>query len=730
MTVKGRQTPCPAGGKLRYNSPQNFFAYFLFSLLGTFFFTAVTQAQVTYQYDTYSTPYTGTPNGTGRVTSVTDPTGSTTFFYDARGNVIKTIKVIEGNSFTVESNYDSLNRVTTTIYPDTPNPEVVTNTYDAAGNLKTVTSPATAYVADITYNTFNQRTKITFGNNVSTTYSYDPNNFRLSQICTRLTLECSDPAATPAVLKKLSYSYDTVGNVTSITDLLAASNNQTFGYDSLNRLTVAKGVYGDFTNTPYQYDPIGNMTYNPLVGSYTYPQSGITSVRPHAVQTAGGSNNSYGYDDNGNMTSGPGRTVTYDMENRPTTIVNTITNKTVTMAYDYKGDRVKRAVGPEITYYVGDLFEKKGAATEKYIFAGPTRIALKNSGGSTYFYHGDHLGSTHLMTNASGVKEEEVHYTPFGATASRSGPVDVKHKYTGQELDTDVSLYHYKARYYDPVLGRFISPDWIGFGASSQAANRYSYVLNNPIRYIDPTGHYNQVPTNRNNNNQNVRNVGGTYSSGFAASSRMCGSDYCGGARNVTIDNGGGVSIVGNSSDRTSHEPFFEATEYSGSGQQKGGFIVKCPNDNCSEADSRAFQYSMLIGGPMTVGKVASWADDAARYIGNKISDAAITLYRAVLPQELADITATEAYRILPGQTEVKYFFTTAEDASSFARNMYFRNPSEGSYFITSMRVSQSELAQANVQYIAGEGTAVIYEGWAIPQNPITIMNSAPIPYR
>ncbi|MGB3941602.1 MAG: RHS repeat-associated core domain-containing protein [Candidatus Manganitrophaceae bacterium] len=490
ITVKGKQGAFPAGGKLRYNSPQNFFTCFFFSLLGIFFFTSVTQAQVTYQYDTYSSPYTGTPNGTGRVTSVTDPTGSTTFFYDARGNITKTIKVIEGNSFTVESTYDSLNRVATTTYPDTPNPEVVTNTYDAAGNLKTVTSPATSYVTDITYNTFNQRTKITFGNNVSTAYNYDSNSFRLSEICTRLTLDCSDPASTPAVLEKLSYGYDAVGNVISITDLLAASNNQTFGYDSLNRLTVAKGVYGDFTNTPYQYDPIGNMTYNPLVGSYTYPQSGIASVRPHAVETAGGTNNTYTYDGNGNMTSGPGRTVTYNMENRPTSIVNTITNKTVTMAYDYKANRIKRAVGPEITYYVGDLYEKKGSVTEKYIFAGSTRVALKNSGGSTYFYHSDHLGSTHLMTNAAGVKEEEVYYAPFGATVSRSGPVDVKHKYTGQELDTDAELYYYKARYYNHVLGRFVTPDTVGIvHTDPQTLNRYSYVLNNPLRFNDPTGH-------------------------------------------------------------------------------------------------------------------------------------------------------------------------------------------------------------------------------------------------
>ncbi|MCG3115376.1 MAG: hypothetical protein LLH30_06805 [Candidatus Manganitrophus sp. SA1] len=507
ITVKGKQGAFPAGGKLRYDSPQNFFAYFLFSLLGIFFFTPITQAQVTYQYDTYSAPYTGTPNGTGRVTSVTDPTGSTTFFYDARGNVTKTVKVIEGNSFTIESTYDSLNRVMTTTYPDTPNPEVVTNTYDAAGNLKTVTGPATSYVTDITYNAFNQRTKITFGNNVSTTYAYDSNNFRLSQICTRLTLNCSDPASTPAVLQNINYGYDAVGNVIVMADGVNSGNSQAFTYDDLNRLKTANGPYGNFTNTPYQYDPIGNMTYNPLVGNYTYPQSGIASVRPHAVQTAGGSSNIYSYDDNGNMTAGPSydasgnltsataRTLTYDMENRPTTVVNN--GVQATMAYDFKGSRVKKTVAGVTTYYVGRIYEKKGSATVKYIFVGTTRVAMKSSDGSVNFYHSNHLDSTHLMTNVAGAKVEEIRYAPFGGgfSLSDSGSINVNHKYTSQEFDSEAGLYYYKARYYDPALGRFISADSIVQSIKNpQFLNRYSYVINNPIRYFDPSGNITDTP--------------------------------------------------------------------------------------------------------------------------------------------------------------------------------------------------------------------------------------------
>lgn len=651
MTVKGRQPPCPAGGKLRYNSPQNFFAYFLFSLLGTFFFTAVTQAQVTYQYDTYSAPYTGAPNGSGRVTSVTDPTGSTTFFYDARGNVTKTIKVIEGNSFTVESTYDSLNRVTTTTYPDTSNPEVVTNTYDAAGNLKTVTSPATSYVTDISYNTFNQRTKITLGNNVSTAYTYDLNSFRLSQICTRLTLDCSDPASTPTTLQKISYGYDAVGNVTTMADGVNATNSQTFTYDDLNRLKTATGPYGNFTNTPYQYDPIGNMTYNPLVGNYTYPQSGIASVRPHAVQTAGGSGNVYSYDDNGNMTSGPSydasgnlisataRTFTYDMENRPTTIVNN--GVQVTMAYDYKGSRVKRMAAGVTTYYIGRIYEKKGNAAIKYIFAGTTRVAMKSSDGSIYFYHSNHLDSTHLMTNTAGTKVEEIRYTPFGGgfALSDSGEINVNHKYTSQEFDSEAGLYYYKARYYDSALGRFTTPDTMKFGISMpQTQNRYSYVLNNPLKYTDPTGHIAQNQTNTNTNtNYNNQNKRDPVHAGTL--SQMCGASYCGGERNITIDDSGGISIIGNRNDTTSHlrvrlvtPSIRRGKEGGGNGQQQqrievitteGTIQLDIPEGMDAELMVRSMNNMIQQNDPLGPQYWGYWADQVIDHIIDEIMDKA-----------------------------------------------------------------------------------------------------------
>ncbi len=435
-------------------------------------------------------PQSPTPNAIGRLTSVTETEGGTTVVrrtdvnYDLRGRVTSTARFIDGMTYTVRQTYDSLNRVATVTYPEPSSPEVVTNTYDFAGNLKTVqglkSGVTTNYVTNIQYDAFGQRTQITFGNGTQTTYTYDPNAFRLQQLAT------TGPSGT---LQNLSYTYDAVGNVNTIADGVNAAYNESFGYDDLHRLTGATGAYSALR---YAYDQIGNMTCNSQLGpctatspNYAYPPSGATSVRPHAVNQAGPY--TYTYDANGNMTGGAGRTLSYDVNNRPTSI--TAGGQTATFAYDYTGERVKKAVaGGTTTTYVGALYECSASCT-KYIFAGSTRVALK-AGTSVLYFHGNHLGSTHVVTDGAGAKVEEIHYYPYGATYSDTGAVGVTRKYTGQEFDPESGLYYYGARYYDPVLGRFISADGIGVRLGNpQSFNRYSYVLNNPLRYTDPTGH-------------------------------------------------------------------------------------------------------------------------------------------------------------------------------------------------------------------------------------------------
>jgi RHS repeat-associated protein len=114
---------------------------------------------------------------------------------------------------------------------------------------------------------------------------------------------------------------------------------------------------------------------------------------------------------------------------------------------------------------------------------------MMKEGGERYFLHGDHLGSTRVVTDASGQPVKELDYAPFGQTTTETGSLIVPKKFTGKELDPSTGLYDYGARFYDPVLGRFLSPDpLIPDISNPQALNRYSYVYNNPLKYTDPTG--------------------------------------------------------------------------------------------------------------------------------------------------------------------------------------------------------------------------------------------------
>jgi RHS repeat-associated protein len=114
------------------------------------------------------------------------------------------------------------------------------------------------------------------------------------------------------------------------------------------------------------------------------------------------------------------------------------------------------------------------------------RLAIRE-GDELKYMHQDHLNSTSVMTDDSGDSLGAIKYLPFGET--RSGSVPTDKKFTGQELD-GTALYYYGARYYDPKIGRFISADTIvPDPANPQSFNRYSYCLNNPLKYIDPSGH-------------------------------------------------------------------------------------------------------------------------------------------------------------------------------------------------------------------------------------------------
>ncbi len=188
------------------------------------------------------------------------------------------------------------------------------------------------------------------------------------------------------------------------------------------------------------------------------------------------------------MTTGAGRTIIYDYDNRPVSV--TAGGVTTTFLYDGAGARARKTSNGVSTVYIGKLYENTPDGCVKYFFAGDQRIAMRDATGALFYYHTDHLGSSSVVTDAGGNLVERLAYFPYGQTRSNTGTKDVHHKFTGQELDAETGLYFYGARYYDPLLGRFIQPDTIVPNLRNpQDLNRYSYVSNNPVNYIDPTGH-------------------------------------------------------------------------------------------------------------------------------------------------------------------------------------------------------------------------------------------------
>jgi RHS repeat-associated protein len=137
-----------------------------------------------------------------------------------------------------------------------------------------------------------------------------------------------------------------------------------------------------------------------------------------------------------------------------------------------------------------------GGHTISYYYFGGQRIAMRKrttsaNNGTVYWLHGDHLGSASAATNASGVRVNEMRFKPFGEVRSGSMPTDLT--WTGQRAETSGyvgSLMDFSARFYSPAIGRFISADSIvPKPTNPQSWNRFSYVVNNPLRYVDPTGH-------------------------------------------------------------------------------------------------------------------------------------------------------------------------------------------------------------------------------------------------
>ena len=295
------------------------------------------------------------------------------------------------------------------------------------------------------------------------------------------------------------------------------------GRSEATRVTGAT-VYGAVDDSEqvtksYAYDAIGNLVNKSDVSAADYVYgtgnaAGAGDAGPHAVVRAGG--DTYAYDDNGNMLSGAGRTLTWTSDNKPRTIATTTTSTTFVYGPDRARIEQRKVQGATTTTikYVGTVFEQvttTGEATRyvHYLFAGGERVAIHTEDDAPTpsetlrYLHTDHLGSVDTITDDAGAVVERLSYDAWGKRRTASGtdvwedpalPIvaeETPRGFTDHEHLDDFALVHMNARVYDPKLGRFLSPDpFIQFPESTQGLNRYTYTLNNPLSFTDPTGYF------------------------------------------------------------------------------------------------------------------------------------------------------------------------------------------------------------------------------------------------
>jgi RHS repeat-associated protein len=206
------------------------------------------------------------------------------------------------------------------------------------------------------------------------------------------------------------------------------------------------------------------------------------------------SNGSYTYDANGDtLTEVNGNGYTWDFENRLTQAVVPGTNGgTTTFKYDPFGRRIQKSGPLGTTNYLYDQrsvveeVDSSGNVLARYTQGrGVDEPLAQLRSGTTSYYQQDGLGSVTSLSNPAGALANTYTYDSYGRLTSSTGTLVNPLQYTGREFDSETGIYYYRARYFDPGAGRFLSEDRLRFG---EGPNFYDYVQNNPLRWADPTG--------------------------------------------------------------------------------------------------------------------------------------------------------------------------------------------------------------------------------------------------
>ncbi|WP_340680468.1 RHS repeat-associated core domain-containing protein [Paraglaciecola sp.] len=441
--------------------------------------TQVVSPEVTYSY-TYDLA--------NRLQAITDSRGNKTLSQDiSPGGLLNSISDSDGKK--VAYLYDAARRLTSI---QAAGGEEVSFIYDAAGRL----------------------TEKRLSNGTASSYRYD-NNTRLETITNTVGL-----GAQQRIISQHSYEYDERGRKKTTSDVINGSTKTTgYLYDGIGRLSQVNNVVNSTATLleSYQYDPFNNRKIQTITGAanqyYHYDNAQqlnkITSGSATGAQLA-----SYGYDVTGNLSTqskgGLTSTYTYDAFDR---LVGLSQSGSLSRAEQYtygpSGNRLSKTVttGSGISatttlsqyHYAGsqiwaEFNSSWQQALAHYSYSGTDSPIVRSTPNAinSRFYHSDALGSVVATSNSAGSSSADAsqRFDAWGNVSNASGSIS-QYGYTGREPDGS-GLTYYRARYYDPSIGRFTQRDPMGF---ADGINPYVYVANSPLNYTDPSGMVKDVVT-------------------------------------------------------------------------------------------------------------------------------------------------------------------------------------------------------------------------------------------
>jgi RHS repeat-associated protein len=532
----------------------------------------------------------------------------------------------------------------------------------ANGYLRAIRSGSTTVKTVNSKNSFGQTTQYTLGNGTVETRVFDANGL----------LTQSKAVKGSTVIQDFIYSIDPQKGVLNSRKDNTRNITETFTHDNLHRLT--NYTRNGQSAAAVGYSSMGNITSKTDAGTLEYN----VPDKPYAI---------------GKQTGNPGsipervQDIMYTGFQRPSAIEENGYRVTITYGPDYNRNKMEMRENSELQgmlYYLSSGYEKEippsGSSTERLYIGGnaysaPAVYARTGTGAwSLYYIHRDHLGSITAISNTAGGRMAEYSYDPWGrqrnpATQQAYAP-DVApalllgRGYAGHEHLPMFGLINMNARLYDPVLGRFLSPDpYVQAPNFSQNFNRYTYCLNNPLMYVDQDGEFWHLiigaiiggAVNWTSHGAKLNAQGLSYF-GVGALAGALGAGVGTGISSAMAGGGFGAGFIGSSASMSATSSFISGAAIGGGAGFSSGFTAGFGNalidgKNVGQALGQGGIYGLVGGGSgALLGGITSGIDAVRN--DRRFWDGATVTRRVIVEQDIPIVGQVGDNNCLPASAE------------------------------------------------------------------------------